>query len=403
MWTDDELLERAKRLDAAMKRHEETEELSPSEYRLHMRFMLSRLLRTRLRVYLDTAYWVRLRDCELGRPRSKQDEALYSLLARAVKQRLVAVPVTEPLLRETLRQNVGTTRAATAAVVDRISYNVALAGARARAIHEVNDWYSALAGEESVGNDFFYWTWAAHLFGEMRPKVTMDDENLAARLEKAIEDEMATTPFSSIVEQLYRDETEFDDSWARMAEENNRLKQTVWDPAMSFSEVFLEECQGYWNSMWPFFMEHAENILRKAPFLKGSETEEQLFDHTSRLLIASIQLDQLGVFLPGMQIHAGANAAIRTQQGRQFKPGDAEDHYHAIAALPHCDIFATDRSSRHLLTTKPLELDRRFQCQVVASSEELVESLEQRLTANANKATPTDAEARLRQRAGTTE
>lgn len=379
MWTHDELLVRAKRLEAAIKRHEETEEISSSEYRLHMRSMLSRLLRTRLRIYLDTAYWVRLRDCELGRPRSKQDEALYSLLATAAKKRLVVVPVTEPLLREIMKQTVAATRAATAAVVDRISYNVALTGARARAIHEVNDWYRALAGEESVGNGLFDWTWAVHLFGEMRPKVTIDDERLAARLEKALEDEMATTLFSSMVEQLYRNEMEFEDSWARIAEENNRLKQTVWDPEMSFSEVYLEECQGYWNSMWPFFMEHAENVLRKAPFLKGSETEEQLFDHTSRLVKASIQLDQLGVFLPGMQIHAGANAALRTQKGRQFKAGDAEDHYHAIAALPHCDIFATDRSFRHLLTTKPLELDLRFQCQVVASGEELVEILKQRL------------------------
>ncbi|MCX6376342.1 MAG: hypothetical protein NTU88_09985 [Armatimonadetes bacterium] len=81
-------------------------------------------------------------------------------------------------------------------------------------------------------------------------------------------------------------------------------------------------------------------------------------------------------------IVAGLKAEVRyTKQNdpssaeRMFAPGDDEDHFHAMAALPHCQYFFTERVLANRLSSPRLRHVTTFDCKVLYKPDEIVETL----------------------------
>jgi len=91
----------------------------------------------RRRVYLDTRYWLILRDVAMGRPRRAGDVALLAALRRWVQAGVIVCPLGDGSLLEVLRQSDETTRLATARLIDELSLGVTIQNAQDRLTTEV--------------------------------------------------------------------------------------------------------------------------------------------------------------------------------------------------------------------------------------------------------------------------
>jgi hypothetical protein len=78
--------------------------------------------------------------------------------------------------------------------------------------------------------------------------------------------------------------------------------------------------------------------------------------------------------LPSLYLRAVIYAAI-DHKGRRYEDGDTFDHDHAIAALPYCHLFLTEKKLGTLLTEKPAQLDKDFNCTVLWDCDEVLAKL----------------------------
>ena len=144
---------------------------------------------------------------------------------------------------------------------------------------------------------------------------------------------------------------------------------------MAFLRV--AECLGYVDSVWELIAEHLGEESRAFCGFEPAALTSWVRDEVRSRISVALRDGTLGQHLPGMQIMGGAYAAIRFDARRRHKKGDGRDIEHAAAALPYCDAFLTDKPMRHLLTTSPLDLHRRFACRILAEDEEILAFLRQ--------------------------
>ena len=87
---------------------------------------IGRKLANRHKLYLDTRYWVFIRDAALGRPRSSAHAAILALLRRHVASGIAVCPVSDVTFMEMTTQTDDVTRSATTELWDELSLGVAL-------------------------------------------------------------------------------------------------------------------------------------------------------------------------------------------------------------------------------------------------------------------------------------
>jgi hypothetical protein len=83
-----------------------------------------------------------------------------------------------------------------------------------------------------------------------------------------------------------------------------------------------------------------------------------------RHAIADYRAGSLGTHLPGFVIRTELYAAYECDPAHTISTNDWQDWQHAATALPHCDIFLTEKRLFHQLTNV-LHLDAKYQCRVV--------------------------------------
>jgi len=69
----------------------------------------------------------------------------------------------------------------------------------------------------------------------------------------------------------------------------------------------------------------------------------------ANLIYHAFRLNKLAHHFPSLRISAGLHAALRWGRNRKYKASDLFDFRHAVAALPYCELFFTERSLHHLI------------------------------------------------------
>src|SRR5262245_52748773 len=113
---------------ASLERHSKTPGQSSAVYRLRRRIELASRVNGRSRVYLDTKYWIRLRDHVLGKDSNAGAAAIHAALTKSVQQGRVVIPATDSLISEVLQQDDRNSRDATAKLIDDLTRGIAIVG-----------------------------------------------------------------------------------------------------------------------------------------------------------------------------------------------------------------------------------------------------------------------------------
>ncbi len=318
----------------------------------------------RHRVYLDTRYWVFLRDAALGRPRIPIHSELLELLRRQVQCGAVICPLGDSTFFELLKQTDTETRMATVRLIDELSLGVTIQNAKDRLQTELLQFLINTAIEKRVPGPPIdrVWLKLGHVLGIPVPVF----EGVSAEEQLAISKSFFDVMWSVTLEEQLTDtpipehpDEDFETTAARITAASKAHASEIG----SFQELYQAEIDG-------FFDGHNEELREAfAQFHRTIRPNEQPaaahdFESADRVFVNVFsnvfRFGKAGTSLPTAQIVAGVHAIARWHKERPFRSSDFYDIYHATAALPYCDVFLTERFLGTALSRPPLDLARHF-------------------------------------------
>jgi hypothetical protein len=352
-----------------------------SHFRAKVLATADRLLPRKL-IYLDTRYWITLRDVQLGRPRTSVDGELLTTLTNLVKAGKVICPINANLFAELLKQRDDKTRVATAQLIDELSLGVALQPEEERIGTEIH--HCALLNQRDADAleplNRLVWTSVSYVLGFTNPE--MDALTPAEKLacDKAFMDYFWGLPFADQISTLGPAPEYLNTRWDLIAERiNTETKKHGKNPG-SFKELHLHEFVGYLEGYLPTMTRIVQDMATQAAGIAPSSVETAASEEGGktllRILSETFRQDKLGKQLPTVVIKSALYAAVRWNMKRQFTGNDLHDFGHASAALPYFDYFATDKGLKHLITNE-LKYDQKYDVVVMSEPRDFLSRMKE--------------------------
>lgn len=369
------------------------EKITLDYHRQHPEISLERYFRTKALVtadrvlvrkviYLDTRYWIFLREVFLGRSADPILHKLLSLLQRLVGEGKAICPINADILAELLKQRDETTRLATAKLIDELSLGTALQSEEERIGTELMHCIQLTRREpaELEPLERLVWTSPTYVLGYVYPTIDSfsDDEMLACR--KAFTDYLWDFPLADAMAILPPLPEEMEGRWNAIADKLNRQIKEHDLQAQSLSQLHVDEFKGVLDLYLPTLAKIFSHLYEKQMGVAPTEEGQAHFEAAGRSLIGilgeALRTGKLGKQVPSLVIKAGLHAGVRRNRGRRFTGNDLHDFGHATAALAYCDYFATDKKLRHLVVND-LKFDERYGVIVVSEPSEFLRLIEQ--------------------------
>lgn len=341
------------------------------------RIDLGRSVLGRYRIYLDTNFWVRLRDAARGSSGVGAFGLLLQLLRQGVAEHRLICPLSPATFAELLAQGDIESRQATATLIDELSDGVAMQSQHQQLLAQVlNVLPVPEATNASADFRLYGWTRVGYPCGDLFPVAPAlpRDVSEAALLgtdellwNMPLVEHIATFPLPTAQERLRR--TAFAETLTREA----RAHQADWKTR---EELRLAELRGVLEALLPDLGGHfagflqAEHGRRLDPSRAGAMLANILYESLAR--------GKLRERLPQIWIRAVLHSAMRHDRQRSFREGDLLDHEHATAALGLCCAMFTDRALHHLLESE--KLDTMYGVQVRSSPEAAIDLVQEVLT-----------------------
>jgi len=355
---------------------------SVEAYARRKRIELGRDIQFTPKVYLDTKFWVFLRDARMGRPSSDHVVKLVQLLEALVSKRLVVCPISLDTFVEMFHQTDPKTLSVTAQLVDDLSMGVAMLTLDERIRLEVFHFVR----EKTIGAGSVYspnelvWTKMANVWGFMMPSCDVFPADLDTVMQKAFVDQMWSITLADMLDQLGPKAVSSIPRFNDIAPKLNQGKFAHLDDCSSFKQLFFSELAGILEEYKPVFKDLMTYIY-EADTGQRPTADELSADDSGRMLANLIyhafRQNKINTELPSFHVYAGLHAAVRWDTKRKYKPNDLHDFHHLVAAVPYCDYFLTENSLRHLVRDKNLNLSALFRCQTFSDASDAVATLSQ--------------------------
>ncbi|WP_318518672.1 hypothetical protein [Photobacterium leiognathi] len=361
--------------------HRKNPDVSLSEYYRMLRLELASSLSTKKKIYLDTKFWVLLRNGSMNPNVYKQEYYLLQLALKLVENGTCIFPISEDVFIEVTRQTDKETLLNTVKLIDLLSQGVSTISHDERIEFEVMHFlYSHLKQDVYLPQEMV-WTKLSYTMGfsSFSHEYIADSENLV--IQKAFTDHMWSI---SLVDQIKKmlENRAFDDLPKPPTAENINLGQFAHaNEASSFKQMFMNEVSGwidFYKDLLCELMEHCYSNLSNKPASSclTKQERDKNRQEISLLIYNIFRLDKIGTYLPSARITSSLYAAVRWDKKQKFQDHDFHDFRHASAALPYFDHFFTEKRLTHLVTQKHLQLDQIFKCQVCSKLSQAIDALE---------------------------
>lgn len=323
---------------------------------------------SRRRVYLDTRFWIFLRDAAMGAPQRSVHSTLLDLLKSKVASGEVLCPLNESAIFELIHQEDPEKRAASVRLMDALSMGVVIQNTVERIKTEAYDFLSASASgvPRTVPPLEHVWLKVGHFVGTPVPAVPALPRGDELAGQKAFLDLM----WSLTLEEVLGNETDFPDArpmYRKLAVQISNESARHEKEMRSFKGVFEAELAGFWD----LYEDQVHSVLvalylgqfpeAEAPPPEAVAEQVRLYKNALRNVVT---LRDVGSALGTAQVTAGLHAIVRWNRNRGFKDTDFYDFHHAAAAMPYCDLFLTERFLTTMLCQPPLDHHVRFETRV---------------------------------------
>jgi hypothetical protein len=337
----------------------------------------------RRRIYLDTKFWIYLRNALGGAPAEPSHAKLLELLLDQVQSGRAICPLADCAFIELWKQRDRQSRLATARVMDVLSQGVSIRSyddrIRAEILHFLRRHTSGL--DQIYPLEQMIWTRVGFVVGGFRPVYEDVPPALGDALAKTFDDHV----WMSTLEEMVLDEQGLEvgsDFYVWLKERLNGGMVQHESEIKSYRSAYRAELRGAIDIHWGALSEALPYLYQRAG---GAQqlTEPEKVDSgriLGNLIYEALARHEELRDLPTINIQAGIHASIRWDKQRSYSANDWLDILHAAAGMPYCDVFLTERSLASLLRSSHLAYDKRYQTKVYHTLEEAVASLEERAT-----------------------
>ncbi|WP_234686093.1 hypothetical protein [Bradyrhizobium monzae] len=331
---------------------------------------LGRLLETRIAVYLDTKFWILLRDCAAGRDRDPAAQELLQRLRKLVQHEKAFCPISDSVFFEFLKKGDPDARMEIARIVDELSLGVSLLDHRMRVGTEVSHFVHSAEGSGDLHPlHHLVWSKVAYALGFVHPSQTGFDAETELAIQKAFFDRMWEMRLEEVMRTLggHSPPGGLDFTVSGL---NEGVKQNA-DQIKSFAQAFEAELKGTVELGADIAMDVMGDIFRKRTGEEPPEAKspqwQTFWNHCANLLFLALKKrPHMRQQLRTLHIHAALHAAFRWDKARRFTSNDLYDFEHASAALAYCRAFFTEDGLHATISARHVALDDLFQCRVAS-------------------------------------
>jgi hypothetical protein len=359
----------------ALEAHRNAPHVTWNQHRRSRIAELWRMVAGRKRIYLDTRYWVFLRDAAMGRAKRPVHDDLLAVLRRLVTSGAAICPLSDSAMFELHKQTDSETRLAMAQIMDVLSLGATIQNGQERMRTELVRFFYAVIVEQRIPGppSEHVWLKAGHFLGSATPVF----EDVSPAEELAISKAFFDLLWTVTVEEILTDNDWIEDDtafrWAakRMTESSRAHAAEV----TSFEQLYLAEVAGIVDASAPVIDEAFIEVAGAQGVTRPAPVDGDLSRLHRNAVYNIIRLGKAGTGLPLIQIEAGMHAAIRWLEHRPFQANDFYDIYHATAALPYCDVFLTELFAGTILKNRPLAFGKVFGTEIVWSEGDALQLL----------------------------
>ena len=329
---------------------------------------------SRHRIYLDTNYWIHLRDAAFRQPRQPVFTELWRRLRALAQLGRVICPPSEPFFWEVLKQN-RQPRRRMACVVDRLCGGVCISDRHARIIAEVRHFVRphSLGGATSSPPKRLVWAPVSHVFGMGHQSFSNYSPEWNLAQQKLWYHHAEFLRFSDLIEQVGAEPSPWPPTtlfnlmlnfWSDLTRDQlESLQATYRVEVGNMTDIIAEELAGLAANLFD------EGV--RTP-LGPEKSATELAASLASFITTGLTLKRITTQLPQYHIMGAVHASNRWSR-RRHRDNDLHDHQHAAAALPYCHAFFTERGLREALQQGPFRLDRAYGCRVISDPAEAVE------------------------------
>ncbi|WP_367348943.1 hypothetical protein [Sphingobium yanoikuyae] len=333
---------------------------------------LGQKLLSRRKVYLDTRYWIILRETAAGRRTDAASLKLLHFLRRGVNAGRLVCPISVDLFMELSKQaNTPTRRQATARLVDELSLGVSSMDPQSLLATETHRFLSAaLHGQEAVHPmQELIWTKVAYALGDMHPTFDELPPEDQLELQKRTFDYFWEMRLSALVAGM-DDGAELRRDYAELTKDTNARNQEHRDELRSYENAYDVELRGAVEVVGETAADIIAEMEARMTGVRPIQSPEQhaaSVNMCRNLVYHAVKQPENRTSMRTLHVKTSIHAAMRWDKERQFKVNDWHDFGHATIALTYCDAFLTEGPLHHLITSRGSELEAINGCRVASS------------------------------------
>lgn len=359
-------------------KHRQEPNISLDEYTKGLRLQLGEEIKSCRKIYLDTNYWLELRNVILGRQENKNFVKLLELLHNGVKAGKLICPISDENFYEILLQSDPSTLSASASLIDDVSRGVALLSTEERIKFEILYFiHSSTKGKNSVYHpDIFVWSKVSYICGASHPTSTLFSPEDELVIKKAFFDQMWSLSLTDMIKVIGMENILSMHKYNDISEKLNKSKIKYANENNSFKQLFLSEIAGVIDLFQHLFEEALVYLFENEKGYKPATEEVEATNSGKQIanfIYHAFKKNKLGNYFPTLVIGAGLHASVRQDVNRKFKTNDMSDFRHAQAALPYFDYFFTEHSLRDLVSRNNIGFDKKYKCKVLSDPGQAVE------------------------------
>lgn len=311
-------------------------------------------------IYLDTNYWIILRDAHLGRPQKENHIEIFRKIIHLKKSGVIFCPVSDAIFIEVSRQSDENTRIPTSDLMDELSDGIAIETTYQRIESEIEYSIASIAGNRDTSMQV--WTKPCFVFGDILFKHDGISEEKNFELLTEYLTKMWEITFNQMLSSLPNRKNDKYQNFERVADEININAKKHQSEIISFDTAYEIEFIGVGSVFRECFLKNIFENISRIP-----EVEKKSGVSKTRLIRSRMY--------PTLHIGALCHASVRWDKKRQIKGNDIIDFFHASAALPYCDAFFTDNPLKNILKSGNFDSAHQFSCGIFSRENEVFKYL----------------------------
>lgn len=331
------------------------------------------------RIYLDTKYWVFMRDSALGKATPVQVE-IHEKLKDLVKKEVAICPLSPHVFIELMNIGDKEKRLKMAEVMDELSQQICFISplniVGQELLSFVRNCQAKAEGNPLFNPAKYVFTKVAFVMGESYPKVGGIPDEQMNDIRVQFFDHLSKFTLTGMLNTIKDSFPLWDRKNLIVHLNKGKDDNRNWK---SFHEVFLHEIAGILDVV-------KDEIEKLLIYLYendagGSITPETIHKSESARLLQDMIYNafaqkKINKELPFLHINASLHAFTRYDKTKRFKENDLIDFSHAAWALPYCNEFLTEKPLHDWICSNLLKLDKIYGTKVLWKEEDVLNILQ---------------------------